>query len=133
MTTTTHKPNNLFATPESMEALNEWIERHAPAERAHLYILQAMYYNLIVSKYDLKLKPEAKPMSPLTAPANPKAGDVRSWIDTVWEALHAYHEDNPTHFEENPEAWDDICTAMAWIQEALSCSEQVDEPEEKGE
>lgn len=39
-----------------------------------------------------------------------------SWVETVWEALHAYREgDNAV----SDETWDDLCTAMAWIEEAL--------------
>ena len=46
-------------------------------------------------------------------------------IQVVWAALHAYRDevipaDFPTDIEQgNDEQWDDICTAMAWITEAL--------------
>lgn len=49
----THKPHGLFHTPESMDELSGWIEKHTPAERVHLYTLQGMYYNLIVSNFNL--------------------------------------------------------------------------------
>lgn len=50
------EPHGLYHTPKDMAELNLWIERHSPEERAHLYILQGMYYNLIVSNFDLAPK-----------------------------------------------------------------------------
>ena len=41
-----------------------------------------------------------------------------SWLDTIWEALHGYRE-NCIQEEEYDAEWDDICTAMAWIEEEL--------------
>jgi hypothetical protein len=42
--------------------------------------------------------------------------DKRSWFSTVWDALHSYREDCiPT----DDEQWDEICTAMAWIEEEI--------------
>lgn len=41
-------------------------------------------------------------------------------LETVWDALHAYREDLiPEGDEAYDSQWDDICTAMAWITEAL--------------
>ena len=41
-------------------------------------------------------------------------------IQVVWAALHGYREDCiPEHDPMWDEEWDDICTAMAWITEAL--------------
>ena len=46
--------------------------------------------------------------------------DATSWLSTVWDALEDYHE---THILEGDKAsaekWDDVCSAMAWIAEAL--------------
>ena len=42
--------------------------------------------------------------------------DPQSWIDTIWDALHAYRE---TCIPENDDQWDDICTAMAWLTEEI--------------
>ena len=59
---------------------------------------------------------------------NPTSNDIRSWVDTVWHALHGYREDcipesgDATYDEE----WSDICTAMAWIQEELGVEEVMD-------
>jgi len=50
------KPHGLFATPESMDVINDWIERHEPEDRIHLYTLQGMYYNFIITNYDLTPK-----------------------------------------------------------------------------
>jgi hypothetical protein len=56
-----------------------------------------------------------------------RANDIRSAIDTIWQALEAYREDcipesDPTYDEQ----WSDICTAMAWIQEDLNVMEKVE-------
>lgn len=48
----------MFGTPESMKALTEWIERHDPESKVHLYTLQGMYYNLIASNFYLVQKGE---------------------------------------------------------------------------
>jgi len=45
-------------------------------------------------------------------------GNRYSWFKTVWDALHAYREDLiPEGDELCDEIWDDICTAMSWIEE----------------
>ena len=37
-------------------------------------------------------------------------------LDTIWEVLHTYREDNiPEDIDNNDEKWDDICYAMAII------------------
>lgn len=49
-----------------------------------------------------------------------KANDSDSWLETVWDALHAYREDLiPEGDEHYDEIWDDICTAMAWMTESV--------------
>lgn len=54
-----HEVHGLFHTPKDMAELNRWIEAHAPEQRVHLYTLQGMYYNLIVSNFDLTPKEPA--------------------------------------------------------------------------
>ena len=57
-----------------------------------------------------------------------KANDIRSAIDTIWDALHAYREDCiPESDPMYDDQWSDICTAMAWIQEDLNAMEETDE------
>lgn len=46
--------------------------------------------------------------------------DPRTWLHTVWSALHGYRQDcipegDPAYDDE----WSDITTAMAWITDAL--------------
>ena len=48
------------------------------------------------------------------------AQDPNSWLETVWNALHAYREDLiPEGDESYDDQWSDICTAMAWIDETI--------------
>lgn len=55
MTKSDMKPINLFATPDSMEALQSWIE----AARDPMVTTAAMMmYNLLVSNHDLYQKEE---------------------------------------------------------------------------
>ena len=50
-----------------------------------------------------------------------------SWTETIWNALHAYREDCiPEGTPEYDNEWSDICTAMAWISEALSINVMLD-------
>tara|TARA_R110000851_G_scaffold100712_1_gene216469 strand:+ start:193 stop:354 length:162 start_codon:yes stop_codon:yes gene_type:complete len=44
------------------------------------------------------------------------AQDWQSWLDTVWDALHGYREDC---ISTDDEQWDDLCTAMGWIEETI--------------
>lgn len=37
----------LFATPESVEVIQEWIARHPPEDRAHLYCCMGMTWNFL--------------------------------------------------------------------------------------
>ena len=43
-----------------------------------------------------------------------KRYDIVTWIDTVWEGLHALDMDQLSE-----ESWDDVCTAMSWITKEL--------------
>jgi hypothetical protein len=56
-----------------------------------------------------------------------KMHDIRKQINIIWEALHSYREDcipesDPSYNEE----WEDICLAMAVIQEQLGEEEEID-------
>lgn len=49
-----------------------------------------------------------------------RANDSDSWLETVWDALHAYRADLiPEGDKQYDEIWSDICTAMAWITETV--------------
>ena len=49
-----------------------------------------------------------------------RANDSDSWLETVWDALHAYRADLiPEGDEQYDEIWNDICTAMMWITESV--------------
>ena len=56
-------------------------------------------------------------------------------LNIIWNALHNYQTDSLSGCEEpegdkyNEEAWDEICTQMAWIHEALGID--YDEPIEE--
>ena len=41
-----------FATPDSVEVITDWIERHNPEERAHLYTLMGMTWNFLSEAVD---------------------------------------------------------------------------------
>ena len=48
------------------------------------------------------------------------AQDPNSWLETVWDALHAYRENLiPEGDERYDDQWSDICTAMGWIDETI--------------
>ena len=55
--------------------------------------------------------------------ANPTCNDASSWLETVWEALFEWQDEHEGRAavgtETYEERWDDICTAMAWIEESL--------------
>ena len=40
--------------------------------------------------------------------------DTEQSLAVIWQKLHAYQDDNC------PNEWDEICTAMAWITDALA-------------
>lgn len=44
---------NMFNTPEDWPALQDWIERHLPEDRAHLYTAACMAWNLAVYLQDM--------------------------------------------------------------------------------
>jgi hypothetical protein len=41
--------------------------------------------------------------------------DSKAQLEAIWEALHTYRE----HSTLDDGIWDDLCTAMAWIEEDL--------------
>ena len=47
-------------------------------------------------------------------------GDNVQAMRVVWQALHALRDTQlPEGITKNDEQWDDICTAMSWIDETL--------------
>tara|TARA_R100000951_G_scaffold108976_1_gene105632 strand:- start:16510 stop:16668 length:159 start_codon:yes stop_codon:yes gene_type:complete len=40
------EPMGIISTPESWKQLSDWIEAHAPEERAHLWTAAGMAWNL---------------------------------------------------------------------------------------
>lgn len=46
----------LFHTPESMEELEKWIEKHPPEERGRLYTAVWMFNNLLASHDVVEIK-----------------------------------------------------------------------------
>jgi hypothetical protein len=48
--------------------------------------------------------------------------------ETIWDALHLARENviPPDSNGPNDEQWEDVCTAMAWLQEAAGCEEIMD-------
>jgi hypothetical protein len=55
------------------------------------------------------------------------AADSETWLETIWTVLHSHRE---TCIPEGvdtayDEEWDEICTAMAWIREALGLPDEV--------
>lgn len=54
------------------------------------------------------------------------AYDPESWLETIWQALHAYREDCIPEGEKfYDDEWSDICTAMAWIREEMGLPDEV--------
>jgi len=52
--------------------------------------------------------------------SNTKIHDIKEQINIIWDALQAYREDLISEGDEQHDAiWDDICTAMAAIEEEL--------------
>lgn len=52
--------NDMFATPESLEALKDWIELHNGAELIHVATAAAMTANYILENYTLTPKKKGK-------------------------------------------------------------------------
>lgn len=51
---------------------------------------------------------------------NATSGDVAQSLEVVWEALQAVREELIPEGDDAYDAeWDEICTAMAWIEDAL--------------
>ncbi len=54
------------------------------------------------------------------------ADNRASWLAAIWPALECYREAcAPEGKPEHDQEWDEICTAMAWIREALDLPEEV--------
>ena len=53
--------------------------------------------------------------------------DPSSWTEEIWKALHAFREDLiPEGDEMYDDQWNDITTAMAWIEERLGVPSDAD-------
>jgi hypothetical protein len=53
--------------------------------------------------------------------------DLKQQLKTVWDALHAYREDCISEGDEmHDEIWDDVCLAMAVIEENLGIEQIAD-------
>jgi hypothetical protein len=51
---------------------------------------------------------------------NATSGDTVEALTVIWEALQAVRDDLiPEGDESYDEQWEEICTSMAWIEEAL--------------
>ena len=48
--------------------------------------------------------------------------------EVIWDALHIAREESIPEDNNGPndDHWEDICTAMAWLQEAAGCEEIMD-------
>ncbi len=58
-----------------------------------------------------------------------RADDTKTWISRIWETLHEFREVQiPEGFVDHDQEWDEICTAMAWITEALERQRDDIEP-----
>ncbi len=54
------------------------------------------------------------------------SNNPESWLEAIWEALHTFrHDCAPEGNPEHDRQWEEICTAMAWIREALDLPEEV--------
>jgi hypothetical protein len=54
-------------------------------------------------------------------------GNRESWLETIWNALHSHRETCIPEGEPAYDAeWDEICTAMAWVREALDLPGEVE-------
>ena len=49
-----------------------------------------------------------------------KMHDIKQQLEIIWDVLHAYREDSVSEGDEMHDAiWDEVCTAMAVIEENL--------------
>lgn len=51
----------------------------------------------------------------------------RTWLAMIWSVLEAWRSHYPEGDSTNDVIWNDVCTAMAWIAEALDVSEEGDD------
>ena len=50
---------------------------------------------------------------------DPTNWDTIEWMDYVWEVLSDYRENHLNKFDNEDDIWDEICTSMSWIEDAL--------------
>jgi hypothetical protein len=55
-------------------------------------------------------------------------GNNASWIATIWKVLDVMSPDSESYTVSEDE-WDEICTAMAWIQAEIGVGNITDFPE----
>ncbi len=56
------------------------------------------------------------------------AHDPETWLEVIWNALESHRETCiPEGLDKAyDEQWSDICTAMAWVREALGLPDEVE-------
>ena len=53
-------------------------------------------------------------------------GDTTEALRVIWQALHCFREDCIGEATaNNDEQWDEVCTAMAWIEEDINAPEKA--------
>jgi len=54
--------------------------------------------------------------------------DLYQAKEVIWDMLHIVREDHLASEDgiNNDAHWDEVCTAMAWLQEAAGCEEIMD-------
>lgn len=56
------KENRLFHTPETMKEVVDWIEKHSPSEKVHLYTAAMMTWNYLAKATNSEVQPpDVKP------------------------------------------------------------------------
>jgi len=55
------------------------------------------------------------------------SNDPETWLEIIWNGLESHRENCiPEGLDEAyDEEWSEICTAMAWVREALGLPDQV--------
>lgn len=54
--------------------------------------------------------------------------DPATWLAAIWDVLHMAREDCISEgTASHDRQWDEVCTAMAWVQESLGLQDGSDE------
>lgn len=131
------------AQQEQWHGLGDWLEdsdvdplvldfrdRYHSAQKARLQYeherAEAMFIAWRWHYADIMLRRNSPcPRPDQTTPL--RADHPPSWLDTIWNALHAYRADSIP--ETNPDydsEWSDICSAMEWLREDLGLPDQAE-------